>query len=74
MSFQRLDKSSICCIINLQKIQTLKGDILHILCDVMIREKSYQDTEPGSNDELTAIRLEGKIINTEKVIMVRESN
>lgn len=47
---------------------------MHFLCDVMIREKSYQDTEPGSNNELTAIRLEGKIINTEKVIMVRESN
>lgn len=29
-------------------------------------EKPYQDTKPGSNDELAAIWLEGKIINTEK--------
>lgn len=28
--------------------------------------KPYQDTKPCSNDELGAIRLEGKVINTAK--------
>lgn len=30
--------------------------------------KPYQDTKPCGNDELAAIRLKGKIINTEKEI------
>lgn len=38
------------------------------------RVKPYQDTKPGSNDELAAIRLEGKVINTEKATVIEKSN
>lgn len=34
------------------------------------RRKSHQDTKPSSDDELAAIRLEGKVINTEKAKMM----
>lgn len=35
------------------------------------RGMSYQDTKPSSNNELAAIRLEGKVINTEKATMMK---
>lgn len=34
------------------------------------RRKSHQNTKPSSNDELAAIRLEGKVINTKKANMM----
>lgn len=34
----------------------------------------YQDTKPGSDDELAAIRLEGKVINTEEAKMIEMSH
>lgn len=47
--------------------------LMHVFCDVT-REKPYQDTKPGSNDELAAIRLEGKVINTDKATMTEKFN
>lgn len=37
------------------------------------RGMSYQDTKSSSNDELAAIRLEGKVINTEKATTVEST-
>lgn len=34
------------------------------------RVMHYQDTKPGSNDELAAIRLEGKVINTAEAKLI----
>lgn len=44
--------------------------LMHRFYDDVSRRKSHQDTKPSSNDQLAAIRLEGKVINTGKATII----